>query len=193
MTVIPASHSHSPKFFSREFHKSFFPQVLKNRLYSRKKESEGTTFTSTTEMFISLAVCVILAIIGIPSAVQGAVWGWILSVLGVGGAIALVIISITGRRGERPSYNDFLVGVFLFFVALGILIGVLVGMETHSFGLGFLTGVAGLIAGYGIGILGGLWLQYLGWVSIAINMIAAFGAIVLSGTLLILLLALFFK
>jgi hypothetical protein len=176
-----------PKFVSKEFHTRFFPQVLRNHLPPKRRESEGTTFTSTTEMFILLAVCVILAIIGIPSAVQGSVLGWILSILGVGGTIALVVMSLMCQRGERPSYGDFLIGVFLFFVILGIFLGIPVGMETHSFGLGLLTSLAGLITGYVIGIYGGLWLQYLGWFAIVINMLAAFGAIILSGTALIML------
>ena len=179
-----------PKFFSRDFHTTFFPQVLRHRLHLKKRESEGTTFTSTTEMFISLAVCVILAIIGIPSAVQGSVLGWILSILGVGGTIVLVIISSLGQWGEQPSYGDFLTGVFLFFVILGVFLGIPVGMETHSFWLGFLTSLAGLIVGYVIGIFGGMWLQYLGWFAIVINMIAAFGAIILIATALILLVVL---
>ncbi len=179
-----------PKLFSREFHTRFFPQLLKNRLPFRKKESEGTSFTSTTEMFISLVVCVILAIIGIPWAVQKSVIGWILSILGVGGTIVLVVTSFMGQRGEKPSYGDFLIGVFLFFVILDVFAGIPVGMETHSFWLGLLTSLAGLIAGYFIGILAGLWVQYFGWFAIIINMLAAFGAIILCGTVVIMLIVL---
>lgn len=138
-------------------------------------------------MFITLCVCAVLAIIGIPSAVNGSVVGWILSILGVGGTIALIIISMIGQWGERPSYDDFLVGVFLFFVILGVFLGIPVGMDTHSFWYGFLTSLAGLIVGYVIGIFAGLWLQYLGWFAIVMNMLAAFGAIILGGTVLIML------
>ena len=187
-----APDSHPPNFFSREFHGSFFPGVLKERLRFRKNAVEGVTFTSTTEMFISLAVCVVLAVIGIPSAVEGAVWGWILSILGIGGTIVLVVISVRGQRGERPSYDDFLIGVFLFFVALGILIGIAVGMEARSFWVGLLASLAGLVAGYVVGILGGMWLQGLGWIAVVINMVAGCGAIILGGTVLIILAALAF-
>src|SRR5512139_4297025 len=114
-----APDSHPPKFFSREFHGSFFPEVLKERLRFRKKAVEGVTFTSTIEMFVLLGVCAVLVLIGIPSAAEGAIWGWALSILGIGGTIGLVVMSVRGQRGERPSYDDFLVGVFLFFVALG--------------------------------------------------------------------------
>lgn len=163
-----------------------------HRLHLKKSAGRGTTFTSTTEMFITLCVCVVLAIIGIPSAANGSVVGWILSMLGVGGTVVLVIISMIDQRGERPSYDDFLTGVFFFFVVLGVFIGIPAGMEAHSFPVGFLAGLAGLVSGYIIGIIGGFWLQYLGWVAIVINMIAAFGAIILSGTVLIMLFALAF-
>lgn len=179
-----------PKFLSQDFHTRFFPQVLRNRLHLKIREGKGTTFTSTTEMFISLTVCVILAIIGIPSAVKGSVVGWMLSILGVGGVIVLVIVSFMGQRGERPTYGDFLIGVFLFFFILGVFLGIPVGMETHSFWFGLLTSVAGLIIGYVIGIFAGLWLQHLGWFAIVINMIAALGAIVLCGAALFMLIIL---
>ncbi len=183
---------HPPKFFSREFHGSFFPGVLKERLHFGKKASRRDNFyLHDRDVRIARGLrgpC----LIGIPSAAEGALWGWILSILGIGGTIVLVVMSVRGQRGERPSYDDFLIGVFLFFVALGILIGIPVGMEAHSFWLGFLASLAGLAAGYVVGILGGMWLQYLGWIAVVINMAAGFGAIILSGTVLIMLAALAF-
>jgi hypothetical protein len=72
------------KFQSFEFHTRFFPQILWDRLRRKKKEDQGTSFTSTMEMIISLAVCLILAVIGIPSAVtQGSALGWILGIVGI--------------------------------------------------------------------------------------------------------------
>jgi hypothetical protein len=150
-------------------------------------ESQGTTFTSTMELFIIFAVCLILAIIGIPSAVHGSVLGWILSILGVVGIVSLVILSVSSQWGERPTYDDFLKGVFFFFVSLGIFIGIPVGMESHSFRLGASASLAGLVAGYALGIVAGLQLQSLGWFAIILNMIAAFTAIVLVGTTLLML------
>ena len=58
----------APKFLSIEFHTKFFPRILRDRLRRKKRESPGTTFTSTTEMMISFAVCLILCFIGIPLA-----------------------------------------------------------------------------------------------------------------------------
>ncbi|OPY13691.1 MAG: hypothetical protein A4E69_01516 [Syntrophus sp. PtaB.Bin138] len=177
----------SPKFLSVEYHTQFFPRAVRNRRHLKAGESQGTTFTSTMELFIIFAVCLILAIIGIPSAVQGSVPGWILSIIGVVGIVGLVILSVSSQWGERPTYDDFLKGVFFFFVSLGIFIGIPVGMESHSFWLGASASLAGLVAGYALGIFAGLQLQRLGWFAIILNMIAAFAAIVLAGTTLLML------
>jgi hypothetical protein len=180
-----------PRFFSREFHTEFFPRLLKDRWRRKKREGQGTTFTSTTEMIISLAVCVILAVIGIPLAwTQGSVFGWILSIVGVGGVVGLVILSVGSSLGDRPTYDDFLVGIFLFFVSLGLFIGIPVGMDRHSFWLGLSASLAGLAGGYALGIVAGLRVQHLGWMAVILNMLAAFAAIILGGTALILLIVL---
>jgi hypothetical protein len=177
-----------PKFLSVEFHTRFFPQLLWARLRRKKKETQGTTFTSTTEMMITLAICVILAVIGIPSALtRGSLVGWILTVIGIGGIVALLIVSVGAQWGNRPTYDDFLTGIFFFFVSLGILMGIALGMDRHSFWLGALVCPAGLVGGYVLGILAGLWLQYLGWMAVILNMLAALAAIILGGTSLIML------
>ncbi len=134
-----------PKFLSTEFHTGFFPRLLKERWQRKKRERQGTTFTSTMEMMISFAVCLILAIIGIPLAwVQGSIAGWILAILGAGGIAVLVILSVSGQWGEQPTYENFLMGIFLFFVSLGAFIGIPVGMDRHSFWVGVFASVAGL-------------------------------------------------
>jgi len=180
-----------PKFLSLEFHTRFFPRLLLDRLRRKKMEAQGTTFTSTTEMFITFAVCLILAVIGLPSALnRGSIVGWGLSVLGVGGMIFLTIVSVGSQWGTRPSYDDFLAGIFFFFVFFGVILGIPVGMDAHSAGLGIFTSLAGLIGGYLLGILAGLKLQHLGWIAIIINMLAGLSAIALSGGTLIMLLGL---
>jgi hypothetical protein len=182
-----------PPFFSREFHVRFFPQVLKSRLLRKKGESRGTGFTSIMEMFLGLGVSVVLAIIGIPSAwTQGSMIGWILSIAGIAGIVFFVIISVANQWGSPPSYADFLIGVFFFFSLLGLFIGIPVGMEYHSCWLGISASLAGAIAGYLLGIVAGLRLQHLGWISVIINMLAVFGAVVLCGTALVMMCILFF-
>ena len=180
-----------PPFLSLEFHTRFFPRLLGDRLRRKNRAGRSTGFTSTMEMMIMFAVCLILAIIGIPSAwTQGSVVGWILTIIGVGGLIGLVIVSVGSQWGDRPTYDDFLTGIFLFFVSLGAFIGIPLGMDRHSFWLGVSASLAGLVAGYVIGILAGLRLQHLGWLAVIINMMAAFGAIVMGGTMLVMLVVL---
>jgi hypothetical protein len=182
-----------PPFFSREFHIRFFLQILKSRLLRKKGVSRGTGFNSTMEMFLGLAVCVVLAIIGIPSAwTQGSIVGWILSIIGVGGIVVLIIISVGSQWGSQPSYDDFLTGVFSYFFCLGLFAGIPVGMEYHDCWLGIAASLAGLIAGYLLGIVAGLRLQHLGWIAVIINMLAVFGTVVLCGTALVMLVILLF-
>ncbi len=179
-----------PKFLSLDFHARFFPGLLRDRFLPRKnRETPGTTFTSTTEMIVMLAGCLILAAIGIPTAVsRGSIVGWILTALGVGGTILLFILSVAAQWGHRPSYDDFLAGIFFFFVSLGVPVGVAVGLETHSPWLGILAGLAGLLGGYVLGILAGLRLQHLGWIATIVNMLAGLAAIVTAAGALVTLL-----
>jgi hypothetical protein len=184
----------TPKFLSLEFHTSFFPRLLWGRLRRKKKETQGTTFTSTMEMIIALAVCLILAVIGIPSALtRGSVVGWILSIIGVGGILALLIASVGAQWGNRPTYDNFLTGVFFFFVSLGILIGIPVGMGNSSPVLGVSVSLAGLLGGYMLGIFAGLRMQHLGWMALILNMVAGLAAIAMGGATLITLVSFTFK
>jgi hypothetical protein len=178
-----AGQSDNPGFFSLRYHTVFFPSVLKRQFIRAKQSNRATSFTSTLEMMIGLAICVILAIIGIPFAIPGnSVVGWIMTTIGVGGIILLLAVSIAAQWKYRPSYNDFLVWVFFFFLSLGVFAGILIGMECHSIGLGVSASLVGLIAGYCIGILAGLRVQHLGWFAVVFNFIAAFGTIVVVGT-----------
>jgi hypothetical protein len=47
--------------------------------------------------------------------------------------------------------------------------GVFIGALERSFALGLLAGAGGFVAGYGVGIFAGLWLQYLGWMADLLN------------------------
>jgi len=180
-----------PKFLSLEFHARFFPRLLLDRLRRKGREGGGTTFTPNLEMYLVLAVCLVLAFIGLPMAwSRGSPAGWALTALGVGGVAFLVIQGVASRWGIRPGYDDFLVGVFFFFVALGVLIGIPVGMEAHSAGVGILAAAAGLAGGYLAGIFAGLALQRLGWIAAVIDMLAGLGAIILAGAAMFLLLGL---
>ena len=143
---------------------------------------------------IAVAAFVILAVIGIPPAfTRGSVVGWVLTVIGTGGIATLVVVSIAGSWGHRPTYDDFLTGIFFFFIALGILVGVPIGMESRSAVLGVSASLGGLFGGYVLGILAGLRMQHLGWLASIINMVAGLGAMILGGTIVIMLVVLSLK
>ena len=165
-----------PKFLSVAFHTRYFPGILLSRMRLGGRTETG--FSSTFEHYIAFAVCIIPLAFGIPFAVSsGSIIGWITGGIGAAGTIALVINSVFSRTKEPPSYEGFLAGVFLFFVFLGITGGVFVGTLEHSLPLGLLAGSAGLVTGYLLGILAGLWLQYLGWLSAAVNGLAGFAVV----------------
>ena len=159
-----------PKFLSFAFHAGFFPALLRGRL--RPRERVGTGFTSIVEFYVSLAFCFILVMIGIPKAVSDrSIIGWVVGGIGAAGIVALLIHSICSHK-DPPSFDCFLIGVFFFFVVTGISAGVFFGTLEHSLPLGLLVGSGGLIAGYLLGILAGLWFQYLGWLASVVNGLA---------------------
>lgn len=160
-----------PKFLSLSFHTKFFPALLFNRL--RPKEEEGVSFTPYMELTIALAICGVLTAIGIPSALSdGSIIGWLIGGIGLAGILALIILSVKSGLEVSPSYNDFLIGIFFFFVALGISAGIFNGSLKHSPLLMVWGSLVGLFAGYIIGIFAGLYMQYLGWIAVLLNIIA---------------------
>jgi hypothetical protein len=177
-----------PRFLSLEFHLRFFPRFLRSHLKSKKMGTGGVAFTSTLEMIVALAVCLILAVIGIPLAVnQGSILGWVLTFIGAGGIVALFIQSVASQWGDRPTYDDFLAGIYLLAVALGIISGIPVGMDHHAPVAGLFTSIGGFIAGHALGIGAGLQMQRLGWIAVIANMLAGFGAICVgAGTVIML-------
>lgn len=178
----------SPKFLSWEFHARFFPQLLAKRMRPKKQQRTGFVHSGIMEGMILLAVCGILLAYGLPSVLkQGAIAGWIATVLGAGGIIAIFIASVYLQRGIKPSYDNFLFGIFFFFVALGTLGGIIVGTAMHSPWIEATTGVAGFFTGYLIGLLAGQLFQYLGLLSGVVDALAYFGAVVAAGTTIVML------
>jgi len=161
-----------PKLWSRDFHTRFFPAFLWRLI--RSKERKGSGFNSPFELYIVLAVCIVLALMGAPSALShGSIAGWIAFGLGAAGLIAILIHSVASSWGRRPSYEDFLVGCFFFFVTLGLTAGIFTSTLNHySFFLSLLICLAGLIIGYALGLLAGLGLQYLGWLAVILSGLA---------------------
>lgn len=160
----------TPKFLSLEFHTRFFPSLLRGRLPRGTREVTG--FSSTVERYVLFVVCCVLVALGMPSAIsRNSVIGWATGGIGAAGTLALIINSIISCN-TPPSYDRFLTAVFFFFVMLGISAGVFAGSLQHSLALGLLVGSGGLIAGYLLGILAGLWLQRFGWLASMVNGLA---------------------
>lgn len=177
----------SPGIWSVEFHTRFFPVFLWRRF--RSKERRGAGFHSPFELYIVLAVCIVLVALGAPSALaQGSIGGWIACGLGAAGLIAMIIHSVASSWGRRPSYEDFLAGCFFFFVTLGLTAGIFISSINHySFLPGLLLCLAGLIIGYMMGLAAGLGLQYLGWLAVVLNGLAYLAIIGMAAVDLVLL------
>jgi hypothetical protein len=166
-----------PEFFSLQFHLRFFPALLWN-LLSPQKEEHRSPFADhlPLEYMVAPALCVIAIAIGFPALQgKGAWWGWILLVLGTSGLIALLVASIRSVWGEKPDYQDFRPAVFFFFVVLGPTLGLTAGTIEHSQGLKMAGIAGGLLAGYALGILAGLWIQVLGWMGRFLDVFALGG------------------
>jgi len=163
-----------PKILSVEFHTSFLPVLLWNRL-SPKRQRARSGFNSSLELYLAFAVCCVLIVLGAPAALShGSIGGWIASSLGAAGILTMLVNSISSRQVEPPSWNDFLVGIFFFFIFLGLTVGIFFSALEH-FHLfpSLVLCAAGFIAGYVVGIIAGLWLQYVGWVATVLNQVAA--------------------
>jgi hypothetical protein len=176
-----------PKLLSIEFHIRFFPSFLWDRL--RPKQRMGSGFNSSLERYLALTVCIILIAIGTPSALShGSIAGWIASGIGAAGVLAMIVNSIASYWGKPPSYDDFLVGFFFFFVTAGLTAGIFIStLEHYRFFQSLLTSAAGLIVGYALGILAGFGLQYMGWLAAILDSLAylaVFGMLVLDLVLL---------
>ncbi len=176
-----------PGIFSPRFHTSFFPALIWSRLRPGKEEETSVRFSRDLEWMGLLVICILLIATGVSLAVKGAWLGWLLSLLGFLGVLTLTVFSIVSNLGAKPSYDNFLFGVFLLFVFTGLTAGLLVGRTGSSLFFLIGSGASGVLLGYFLGLLAGLWLQYLGWIASAINLAAgllAAGLIVVDTVLL---------
>lgn len=172
-----------PKFLSISFHTKFFPFLLWQRLRPGKSENRSPLAEHVAEgVPMEFTILTVLSIgatfFGAGAALgKNSVIGWIFGILGVGGFIALLINSIRSQEGCRPSFDLLRIPVFFFFIILGITIGIYIGKLEHSCWLGILFGLTGLLAGYIVGILAGLWIQYLGWMAKIFDLLAGLAII----------------
>lgn len=170
-----------PSILSLEFHVGFFPRALWRRL--RRKREERTGFSSNLEFTIGLGLCIFLIALGIPMLLKHAsIVGWIVSLLGTAGILAVIVINILGQWGTKPSYDDFLAGTFLFFIFFGLTAGLIFGE-----GVGRWVGFVGMVLGYLLGIAAGLLFQYLGWLSTILDVLFWIAVVLMMSADLVLL------
>ncbi len=168
-----------PKFLSAAFHVRFFPSLLWRRLRPRGQPAGGGFANHLPiELPIVLLVCLVLLFGGLPSALErGSLVGWTASGLGFVGTLALIAQSVWAQRGIRPTFDAFRLGVFAFFLSLGLTLGVALGSGLQGGALKALVAAGGLVAGYLAGIGAGLWVQHLGWIAAWIDLAAGLAAL----------------
>jgi hypothetical protein len=176
MTPAPGA---APRFLSVEFHTRFFPALLRRRLRPQRATAESPfAHHLSIEYPIMLTLCFVLAALGLPSALtKGSVVGGIVGVLGIVGAVTLVVQSIHAQLKTRPTFEAFRVVPFAFFLILGLTLGLVGGSGHHSRALEACAAVAGLVGGYVVGIAGGLCAQYLGWIGTWVELAAGVAAL----------------
>ena len=174
--VLDTSLGTQPKFISLEFHLRFFPKVLRRWLlrYRRKSQEYQSPFSNhmPVEFILVFFVCIVLIALGVPGLINNrSLLSGAMTFVGLAGIIAMFVSSIrTENRnraeiGGRYSFDYIVEGVFLFFVVLGGSAGISVGFLKNSLGLMIFYGILGILAGYVVGILAGIWINYLGWIA----------------------------
>jgi hypothetical protein len=164
-----------PLFLSMEFHTSFFPALLWRLLHPKKRKYESTFAGHIRlELPVMAIASIVLGVYGFSAAIgSGSIIGWVCGTAGLGVFSYLLINSIRSVRGMRPSFDYFRTIIFLFFVFLGLTIGLEMGNAYRvSYGFKLIFGIAGLSLGYISGILGGFWVQCLGWMASLLDVIA---------------------
>jgi tryptophan-rich sensory protein len=164
-----------PRFLSLVFHLNFFPSLLWRQLRQKGDEYQPSFSNHVPIEFTVLTVVSIAAgAFGFVSAFStGSATGWIFGIAGLGIFLALLIKSIHSEKGHRPSFENFRTAIFLFFIFLGITIGLTAGIIYQlTFWQKILTGTTGLFAGYTAGIFAGLHIQRLGWIGRLFDVLA---------------------
>lgn len=176
-----------PSLASWDFHTRFFPALLTKRFRPASQPGSGFVSSGFMEGAIILAIAGILIAVGALLYASLPLIGLAMLVLGITGLGYIFYLSIIGAKGITPSYNNFLFGLFLLLLLLGATLG-LAAAPRHSGWLKVLFGALGTAAGYWIGLLAGMHMQRLGFVSAILNVLSVYGAIGLSVVTILLLL-----
>jgi hypothetical protein len=176
------SPSHPPPFLTAEFHLRFFPRLLWANLKKNPNSRKGHVFI---EIPIALVVCALMLAWGFPSATQQhSPTGWILTLLGAGGVIALIAVCVSSTSGVPLNYSQFEPWTFLFLVCFGFfggLLGSVIFLKV-SLLVGMLFSLPGLGLGYLVGIKAGLGAQRLGPLRAFFALVAGLGVVVVIGS-----------
>lgn len=163
-----------PRFFSLEFHTSFFPALLGRVLHPEKRKHESIFAGHIAlEYPVLAAISIITGVYGMIEIIDsGSITGWVCAILGSGGFIYFLCNSIHSGVQIRPSFENFRAIIFFFFMILGMTIGLEIGIVCKiSDGFRIIPALAGLFLGYFSGIGGGLWVQKLGWMASLLDII----------------------
>ena len=185
-----ADHVTPPSMLTWEFHFNFFPRLLWSKLAPKGATPQGTSFSHNMDLTIVTCVCMALLAVGAPLAFgPHALLGWPLVALGLIGLVYLLINSIAGQQGLRPSYDEFHLWIFFFFLFLGMSGGLILTAADHQpRPMVLAAGLLGLLPGYLTGLLAGFWAQRLGWISGLLNGLAGmaiFGLIIVDILMLV--------
>src|ERR1700679_75283 len=166
-----------PSLLSWEFHSAFFPRLLWSRLSPQENQPQGRSFNHNTGHTVMVAACMASLAVGVPMAAgPHSLIGWALVAAGLIGIGFILFDSIA--QGDRPTYEDFHIWIFFFFVFLGFSGGLFLTSVNHQPRLiVFAAGLLGILPGYIAGIFAGLWAKILGWVSGLLNGLAGIAII----------------
>lgn len=160
--------------FSIPFHRDFFLPFIINSINARK----SNTSTHFADFFpYEYVVLFMITMTGVVTGIyaylsEGSVFGGITGLLASAGFAALMVFSIRSRSDREILWKRFMITTFMFFMLAGLSLGLYTGMLVfNSFLSKFIFGIAGMIAGYFVGIPAGLYMQSFGWTGQLINII----------------------
>lgn len=156
----------APAPWTLGYHLRFVPALIRARL---GPQPQATGFASHAGMMVPIAIVIALVLfsIGLPGMVEGGFdpVSALLTLLGGGGLLAIIGMSIADAWHEPRSYQRFEPAVFFFLLLLGISIGLfIVRLDREGLGTAaYATILSGsTLAGYAAGLLLGYWWQALG-------------------------------
>ncbi len=164
----------APSMLSAEFHYRFLPALLKSRFGNQVAASKAS-FVSASFWRCLLVLYGAIALSAVGFALYPGIGGWFLLALAAVGVVYALVVSVLEARGTVPTYEAFQFPWFFFCLALGLAAGALFGVrESTAVRLGYAG--AGVLVGYGAGLLAGQWGQRMGFFSVLLYPLAIAGS-----------------